>query len=496
MPPRNLNIVIVTAFVSVLCYFANQRAKTAMIVGNALDLIDAYYVDPVDKEQLLISAMDGMTATLDQHSEYIPQQDYESFQDTLNQEFAGIGIFVEQPEPQTPVRVITPLVGSPALKAGILPGDLIVAVNGQDVSSEELREVSNKLKGPVGTEVDLAIKRADETVSIRVQRGRIEIESVIGDYRDKDNHWVYRLRDEPSIAYVRLTRFGEKTVGELEQVLQTLDNDFSGLVLDLRGNGGGLLHAAAEVSDMFINSGKIVSTRIRGGEIEDRFDATAGTLVNTNKPLAILIDTDSASASEIVAACLQDNQRAKIVGTRSYGKGTVQNILPLQYGRSALRLTVARYYRPNGKNIHRGKEATEDDEWGVKPDEGLDVELDEETVIDLAKRWREASYPSLANESSEGTKDPATQNPPTEATGVKSSDSKPTDTNKQPTTDDEPDVNEGSAKSESDDSSKTPDAASTDPDQKTGLELDPQLRRAVEYLKQQSSGENKQPTTA
>ncbi|MCH1441139.1 MAG: S41 family peptidase [Rubripirellula sp.] len=496
MPPRNLNIVIVTAFVSVLCYFANQRAKTAMIVGNALDLIDAYYVDPVDKEQLLISAMDGMTATLDQHSEYIPQQDYESFQDTLNQEFAGIGIFVEQPEPQTPVRVITPLVGSPALKAGILPGDLIVAVNGQDVSSEELREVSNKLKGPVGTEVDLAIKRADETVSIRVQRGRIEIESVIGDYRDKDNHWVYRLRDEPSIAYVRLTRFGEKTVGELEQVLQTLDNDFSGLVLDLRGNGGGLLHAAAEVSDMFINSGKIVSTRIRGGEIEDRFDATAGTLVNTNKPLAILIDTDSASASEIVAACLQDNQRAKIVGTRSYGKGTVQNILPLQYGRSALRLTVARYYRPNGKNIHRGKEATEDDEWGVKPDEGLDVELDEETVIDLAKRWREASYPSLANESSEGTKDPATQNPPTEATGVKSSDSKPTDTNKQTTSDDEPDVNEGSAKSESDDSSKTPDAASTDPDQKTGLELDPQLRRAVEYLKQQSSGENKQPTTA
>ena len=114
MPPRNLNIIIVTAFVSVLCYFAHQRAKTAMMVGNALDLIDAYYVDPVDKEQLLISAMDGMTSTLDQHSEYIPQQEYESFQDTLNQEFAGIGIFVEQPEPLKPVRVITPLVGSPA----------------------------------------------------------------------------------------------------------------------------------------------------------------------------------------------------------------------------------------------------------------------------------------------------------------------------------------------------------------------------------------------
>lgn len=488
MPPRNLNIIIITAFVSVLCYFAHQRAKTAMIVGNALDLIDAYYVDPVDKEQLLISAMDGMTATLDQHSEYIPQQDYESFQDTLNQEFAGIGIFVEQPEPESPVRVITPLVGSPALKAGILPGDLIVAVNGQDVSKEELREVSNKLKGPIGTEVALGIERGDEKVSIRVQRGRIEIESVIGDYRDKDNRWVYRLRDDPSIAYVRLTRFGEKTVLELEEVLKSLDNDFSGLVLDLRGNGGGLLHAAAEVSDMFINSGKIVSTRIRGGEVEDRFDATAGTLVDTSKPLAILIDTDSASASEIVAACLQDNKRANIVGTRSYGKGTVQNILPLQYGRSALRLTVARYYRPNGKNIHRGKEATEDDEWGVRPDAGMEVELDEETIVELAKRWREASYPSLANDSNEEHKSTSAQKPSTE----ESTASDTTATNEKPTAD----VTEQPQQPKPNRPVDSPDAASTKSEQKTGLELDPQLRRAVEYLKQQSSGDTKQPTTA
>jgi carboxyl-terminal processing protease len=475
-----------------------------MIVGNALDLIDAYYVDPVDKEQLLISAMDGMTATLDQHSEYIPQQDYESFQDTLNQEFAGIGIFVEQPEPKTPVRVITPLVGSPALEAGILPGDLIIAVNGQDVSTEELREVSKKLKGPVGTEVDLAIKRANETVSISVQRGRIEIESVIGDYRDKENRWVYRLRDDPSIAYVRLTRFGEKTVRELAEVLKNLDNDFSGLVLDLRGNGGGLLHAAAEVSDMFLNSGKIVSTRIRGGEVEDRFDATAGTLVDTSKPIAILIDTDSASASEIVAACLQDNQRAKIAGTRSYGKGTVQNILPLQYGRSALRLTVARYYRPNGKNIHRGKDATEHDEWGVQPDKGLKVELDEETIVDLAKRWREASYPSLTTPDN---KDNTTQKSPSEDTsGTKNSDSKTTDTNEKKTAGNRSDSADkpqnsdsrqpGFPQPESDGSGDRPDAVSAEPDQKTGLELDPQLRRAVEYLKQQSSGDIKQPTTA
>ena len=476
MPPRNLNIIIVAAFVSVLCYFAHQRTRTAMMVGNALDLIDAYYVDPVDKEQLLISAMDGMTSTLDQHSEFIPQQDYESFQDNLNQEFAGIGIIVEQPDESKPVRVITPLVSSPALAAGILPGDQIVNVNGEDVSTQQLREVSTKLKGQVGTTVELTLQRGDEDISITVQRGRIELESVIGDYRDKNNRWVYRLYDDPAIAYVRLTRFGEKTVLELERVLKELDNDFSGLVLDMRGNGGGLLHAAVQVSDLFIDSGRIVSTRVRGGKVEDRFDATTGTLVANDKPIAILIDVNSASASEIVAACLQDNQRAVVVGTRSYGKGTVQNILPLQYGRSALRLTVARYYRPNGKNIHRGKDATEQDEWGVQPDEGLVVELDDDHLTQLAKRWREASYPSLANnddEQANASTNPAAtpQSPPSD---------KPLDSSTE--------ANNG------DPTDETP--SGVDQSTESGLELDPQLRRAVESLREQLSREGKRPETA
>ena len=485
MPPRNLNIIIVAAFVSVLCYFAHQRARTAMMVGNALDLIDAYYVDPVDKEQLLISAMDGMTDTLDQHSEYIPQQDYESFQDNLKQEFAGIGIFVEQPEKGKPVRVITPLVGSPALSAGILPGDQIVTVNGEDVSRKDLREVSTKLKGQVGTDVTLTLQRGDDNISITVQRGRIELESVIGDYRGKNNRWVYRLQDDPTIAYVRLTRFGEKTVRELEQVLADLDNDYSSLVLDLRGNGGGLLHAAVQVSDMFIDSGRIVSTRVRGGKVEDRFDATEGTFVEKDKPIAILIDVDSASASEIVAACLQDNQRAVVVGTRSYGKGTVQNILPLEYGRSALRLTVARYYRPNGKNIHRGKDATDDDEWGVQPNEGLVVELDEGSLSQLAKRWREASYPSLAA-TDDGKTENVVPNPDIGDTA------KPEATSQAPPSDTQPDTSAEVGHGEP--SGETP--ASVDPPPTSGLELDPQLRRAVEYLRKKLSSEVKQPATA
>ncbi len=431
-----------------------------MMVGDALQMIDAFYVDPVDEDKLLIAAMDGMTSTLDEHSEYIPGEDYESFQDSINQEFAGIGIFVEQSEPGKPVQVVTPLVGSPALEAGMLPGDQIIAVDGEDVSKMDLREVSAKLKGQVGTTVDLTVRRQKQELKLFVRRNRIELESVIGDYRDSDNRWIYRLREDPSIAYIRLTSFGEKTVNELEEVLVELDNDYDALVLDVRGNGGGLLNAAVDISNMFLHSGKIVSTRTRGGKIEDRFQADFGTLVEDDKPIAILIDGNSASASEIVAACLQDNDRAVVVGTRSYGKGTVQNILPLQFGRSALRLTVARYYRPNGENIHRMKDATEEDQWGVRPNEGLEVELDEATLEKLAKSWREASYPALALVDDVAVDDAVDEPGSETASDV---------------------VGSGDPKLDGAD----PDTADS---VTSGLLIDAQLRRAVEYLREAISG--------
>jgi carboxyl-terminal processing protease len=476
MPHRHLNVIIVAACVSVLCYAMNRRVRTAMMVSDALQLIDAYYVDPVEKDDLLVAAMNGMTANLDEHSEYIPRDDYESFQDNINQEFAGIGIFVEQPEEGEPVQVITPLVDSPALEAGILPGDAIIGINGENVSALPLRDVSGRLKGPIGTTVKLTVRRSKDEQNLTVRRGRIELQSVIGDFRDNQNRWVYRLKDDPAIAYVRLTSFGEKTVRELEGVLKDLDNDFDALVLDLRGNGGGLLHAAVDVSNMFLSSGGIVSTRTRGGVMEDRFDAEPGVLVNEAKPVAVLIDENSASASEIVAASLQDNGRAAIVGMRSYGKGTVQNILPLQFGRSALRLTVARYYRPNGENIHRLKDATEEDQWGVSPDEGLAVELDDATLEKVAKRWREASYPSLATVG--GGKEAAAQSEPVPVQNVP-----------------EPNPESGTGTSDSQVFSETKAGETKAGETKagetkageTGLDIDAQLRRAVEYLRQQSS---------
>ncbi|MEO9591467.1 S41 family peptidase [Rhodopirellula bahusiensis] len=399
MLPRNLTLLLSVLVISFACYAIYLRSRTAMMVGEALEMIDRYYVEPVDRRTLLTSAMAGMTSSLDQHSEYIPPVSYQAFQDTIQQEFAGIGIYVDQPVEGEPVRVITPLVGSPALRAGLMPGDSILEVDREYVGDMDIRSVSERLRGPIATTVELLVQRGDEKIDVKVQRDTIQLESVIGDYRNGGNEWVYRLKQHPDIVYVRMTSFGDKTVSELRSVLGRLmpKSDVSGVVLDLRGNGGGLLNAAVDVCDMFLSSGKIVSTKTRGGVIEDEVSATAGTLVPPDLPVAILIDEHSASASEIVAAALQDHGRATIVGTRSYGKGTVQNILLLEYGRSALRLTVAKYYRPSDRNIHRGVDDTEEDVWGVSPDPGMDVKIAEEDLRQLARFWEEASYPSLKN---------------------------------------------------------------------------------------------------
>lgn len=422
MPPRNLHLILLAVLVSLFCHATFRNTRTASIVGEAIELIDHNYVDTVDRNELVMAAMQGIVDQLDDHSSYFAIDQYANFQDSISQEFAGIGIYVEQPVAGKPVRVLTPLVGSPALAAGMLPNDLIVNVDNVDVSSMPLADVSSRLKGTPGTTVDLTVRRASESdasaeesganeigadertseprfkeISMTVTRATIELESVVGDHRDVSNRWVYRLKSSPDVAYVRLKSFGEKTVRELREVLSELNNDFDSLVIDLRGNGGGLLYAARDVCDMLLERGGIVSTRTRGNVIEEAYSATPGTLIQMDKPVAVLIDENSASASEIVAACLQDNGRALVAGVRSYGKGTVQEVIPLQYSRSALRLTVARYFRPNNKNIHRQSDAKDEDEWGVTPDEGFVVPMDTPALIKLNQVWQRASFPLLTN---------------------------------------------------------------------------------------------------
>lgn len=446
MPPRNFYAITIVALLSILCHVKADQTRNGALVGETIALIERFYVDDVDERELLEAAMGGLTKTLDPYTQFIPPAAYETFQNSIQQEFAGIGILIDQPEGM-PVRVVTPLVGSPALAAGFRPKDEIVAVDGTDTSSMQMDEVSRLLRGPIGSKVLVRVRRAErqpadvsveddsidglvgageetpgdlagaqsnaevglgrvEELEFQVERESIQLESVSGDYRDVHDSWVYQLRENPKIAYVRLSGFGERTTKELELVLKGIEEDSVGLILDLRQNSGGLLSAAVEVCDMFLGEGRIVSTRGRGvldpraAELARKdqvtWDATPGTLVKPDFPVYVLIDGDSASAAEIVAACLQDHQRASIVGTRSYGKGSVQNVFDLESGRSALKLTTARYYRPSGENIHRGVGDTEDQVWGVLPDDGFEVPVDEEQFRKILLRWELATYPTFA----------------------------------------------------------------------------------------------------
>lgn len=476
MPARNFNFILAIVIVSLACYLKAERTRYAGPVGDALFMIDRYYVDPVDGQKLVESAMQSIVGNLDPYSNYIDQRSFGHFQDLLQQRFAGIGIVIEKPKDLEYVRVISPLLGTPAFKAGFRPGDLIVQVNGDDMRGLDISAVSDKLRGPENTSVAIRLQRGkDRFIDVTVSRASISVDSVLGDHRDSDNKWVFAIKEHPEIAYIRVTTFGEQTVDELADVLNRLDNQFAALIVDLRQNEGGLLNAAEDIADMFLNEGVIVSTRGRDRSVKqtERL-ATRGTLVDADKPMIMLVDGDSASASEIVAACLQDHKRALIAGRRSFGKGTVQNVLPLELGKSALKLTTARYYRPSEKNIHRVEGATEEDEWGVKPEPFLDIELSLREQIRALMRLKNATYPVLPPEP--GFEDVASD----EASGEKeNADPDPSDSQSA-----EPDnaTEDAEPNASSEDNETEEEYDPIDDLPLDDLRRDPQLKGAVDYL--------------
>jgi carboxyl-terminal processing protease len=245
------------------------------------------------------------------------------------------------------------------------------------------------MKGRPGTVVVLTVQHEGETepVEIRVVRAEIRVTTVLGDTRNADGSWNYFLEGRDRVGYLRVNGFAERTAEELEAVLRRLTaQNARGLVLDLRDDPGGVLQVAVKVCDMFLSSGLIVTTRLRDGTVRQSFEATGeGTFPNI--PLAVLVNGYSASASEIVAACLQDHGRAVIVGQRTFGKGTVQEIVDLPGGEGLLKVTTASYWRPSGRNINRSKDAKESEEWGVKPDPGYEVKLEGEPLARFV-RWR------------------------------------------------------------------------------------------------------------
>jgi carboxyl-terminal processing protease len=396
MSYRNLMLLLAMMLVSFACYVRAEQNPYARYVAAGFSVIDDWALEKAPDQELFNGAMHGMISVLhrhgDQHSEFVDANQQEAFTEEYDQEFGGVGIRLRLlGEPPTPTVIGLPEPGSPAAEADIRLGDRIEAVDGQATAGLELDDVTRMVRGPIGEPVTLTVMRPGAAAphAVTVKRAVIMVESILGDVRGPDGRWNFLISEEPRIGYVRIRMFGDKTAEELAAVLANLtkDGELAGLIIDVRDDAGGALDAAVEISDLFLRAGRtIVSTRDRDGNVRDRYLSTgAGGFADL--PLVVLVDRNSASASEIVAACLQDYDRAKIVGERSYGKGTVQRLMHIESGRSLLKLTSATYWRPSEKNIHRMPDDDESAEWGVTPDEGFVVPLTQEEY-DVWRNYR------------------------------------------------------------------------------------------------------------
>lgn len=395
MLTANLKILGIIIVICAFCYGNAARYRKVGDLGLVMDLIEHQYVDESKSEDLYNAAMKGMVGSLDPYSGFVPPSSIVSFRSVLEQEFGGLGVSLDGPPRRDRFTVVSALFDSPAYRAGIKPGDVILEVDGQRVEGIEFEQLTSRLRGKEGTKVKLLLQRGNETepFNVDVTRDIIEVESVLGDQRKPDGSWDYRLAIDPSIAYLRIELFGEKTHEELKKAIQGLGK-VNGLIIDLRDNSGGLLESAITICDYFLDEGIIVETKGRQAADRETFYAKPGVLVPKDLPITILVNQNSASASEIMAACLQDNCRATVVGMRTFGKGSVQNVIPLDGGRAALRLTTAYYFPPSGKMIHRRKGADLNDSWGVKPDPGYEVDLDADDLEALIERLRKRSDPA------------------------------------------------------------------------------------------------------
>ncbi|MFO0943468.1 MAG: S41 family peptidase [Pirellulales bacterium] len=389
MPLRNLLILFAVAAVCIACAIQSRNLRYGIKVGQAIRMVEDYYVNEVDPQELYIAAMDGVVSKLDQFSDFIPPQQYKDFQSTIEQHFGGVGITVEGPPVVNRLTVVAPIPNTPAYKAGIQAGDVILAIDGQSTEGLETTKATKLMRGPVGKPVELEIRRMDssETISLSIPRAEIDIASVYGDHIREDSKWDYFMREDPRIAYIRITMFGEKTVDEFREALHNIRSDAKAVVIDLRYNPGGVLPAAVQMCDMLVDHGTILRTKGRRAIFDNEYPAEPSIEIDKKIPMIVMVNGDSASASEIMAGCLQDLCRARIAGTRSYGKGTVQQVFELEDDTSALKFTTARFLRPSGKNIHRTDSMKEADEWGITPEPSLTLPMSELEEVFLNRRW-------------------------------------------------------------------------------------------------------------
>lgn len=355
---------------------------------DTLDQVDRNYVKDVSRRELMEAAIEGMVRKLDQYSNYIPPTQIDRFKTSVENEFGGIGIRVGLEG--NALIIISPLFGTPAYKAGLLAGDRIMKINDESTKGFSLQDAVNRLKGKIGTSVTLTVvhPRDNEPRTVSIKRTNVQVETVLGFERAQDDAWIYFCDEKKKIGYICLTSFGRRTASELKKAMKELqEKGARALILDLRFNPGGLLASAIEISDLYISEGRIVSTE--GRNVPKTVWDAHKTGTYGELPMVVLANRYSASASEIVSACLQDHDRAIVVGERTWGKGSVQNIISLEQGRSALKLTTAKYMRPSGKNIHRDKNAKPEDEWGVKPNNGYELKYSNQELRNLETQRRD-----------------------------------------------------------------------------------------------------------
>jgi len=362
-----------------------------LLVDIRHELVDSYVTEP-DQEKMIEAAVRGMIASLeDPYTVYLSPEDLAPFERNIHGVFSGIGAEVDVHNDR--LRIVSPLEDSPAWKAGVMPGDIVLEIDGEDTAGIKITDAVAKLTGEAGTDVTIKVRHdTGEEEVITITRAVIEVDTVRGYRTDADHHPDFMIDKDNRIGYVRLTQFNERTAGELEAAIKSLQaQDAQALILDLRFNPGGLLESALQVSDMFLDAGqRIVS--IKGRAVaEQTHDATANTLA-PDLPLVVLINEGSASAAEIVSGALRDHDRAHVVGTRTFGKGSVQQVRMLDSGQGALKITNAYYYIPSGQKIHRIEDA---ERWGVDPTDGSYVPMKPEEVERMIDLRRDAGIKKL-----------------------------------------------------------------------------------------------------
>jgi carboxyl-terminal processing protease len=371
---------------------SSETYRQLNLFGDVFERVRADYVEEVQDEKLIEAAINGMLTALDPHSNYLNTKSFRDMQVQTRGEFGGLGIEVTMENGL--VKVVSPIDDTPAFRAGVKPGDFITHLDNDPVQGMTLPEAVERMRGPVNTNITLTIRREGrEPFDVMLSRAIITIQSV-------------RSRVEKDIGYVRITSFSEQTSSGVERAVQRIKQELGanlkGFILDLRNNPGGLLDQSVKVADAFLERGEIVSTRSRRPDDAQRFNAKPGDVAD-GLPIVVLINSGSASASEIVAGALQDHRRAILLGTKSFGKGSVQTIIPLA-GHGAIRLTTARYYTPSGRSIQAK---------GIEPD--IEVQQARLEPLDSPARRRERDLRGALSNPDDGDRDDVKDEAPAKA---------------------------------------------------------------------------------